>query len=119
MQFFKIKENHGNVKQYVKVEKVERLYLFERISGLPAAFLILALSLLGVLIIYAAQTRTEQKPLKTEEPPSIVQEKIPEKAKYEILTGPRGGQFYINRNGNKRYLSSDKNKHKTNKNSQQ
>ena len=104
MQFFKIKENHGSVKQYVKVEKVERLYLFERISGLPAALLILALSLLGVLIIYAAQPHTEQKPLKTEGPPSIVQEKIPEKAKYEILIGPRGGLYYINRNGNKTYL---------------
>lgn len=104
MQFFKIQKNHGRIRQYVKVEKVERLYLFERIPGLLAAFFILALSLLGVLIIYAAQTRTEQKPLKTEGSPPIVQGKLPEKAKHQILIGPRGGLYYINRNGNKTYL---------------
>jgi len=36
--------------------------------------------------------------------------KVQKKEKYEILTGPRGGRYYINRNGNKTYVKREERK---------
>lgn len=107
MQIFKIKKNHGRIRQYVKVEKVDRLYLFEKISGRLAAVLILVMLLIGSLVVYAIQNRVEKQPQKIEERPPIRQEKLREKEKHEIIFGPKGGQYYINRNGNKTYLKKN------------
>lgn len=105
MDFFKIRKHKGNVKQHITMERVERLYLFETVSWkimIPLAVL------LGILIWIASPKPPTPAETKTVQTDQIRKPSAANKEEREIITGPRGGQFYINQNGNRSYVPRSK-----------